>query len=128
MSNITYNDVEYECRSLADDERKKWDERIRVAAKAIWKPAEDYWRRLGGIPFQAKKYCLAVYLRKLDWEHPPQSVRIQVFQYPEMGVPLLKQLLSVMSPDFPPDLITEETVPAILRLVEPYFIEIRQKG
>jgi hypothetical protein len=123
MSQITFQGIEYPCRSLNDKERKLWDEGVRVLAKTFWTPAEDYWNNLGDIPMEAKKYCLADYLKSLDWEKPSKECRAKA-----MIVPMVKQLMAVMAPTFPQELITEETRKELLCLLDPYFIEVRTSG
>ena len=123
MGQITFQDIEYTCRSLNDGERKKWDEAVKEAAKAIWRPAEDYWKKLGNIPNDAKKHCLAEYLKSLNWDAPPKEVRVKA-----LTIELIQQLMLVMSPLFPQELITRETAGEILGLLDPYFIEIKTNG
>jgi hypothetical protein len=123
MGLINYKDVEYTCRSLNDGERKLWDEAVRRAAKVIWKPAEEYWNSLGNIPEGAKNYCLAEYLKTLDWEAPPKRCRIAA-----LNAFLVKEVMAIMCPEFPLGEITDETYLDVLALLNPYFIEVRSNG
>jgi hypothetical protein len=120
MGLINFIDKEYSCRSLTTEERKIWDNRVREAGKAIWRPAEDYWKKLGNIPMEAKKACLVEYLRTLNWECPPLAVRLRA-----LSVEMLQLLATKCCPDLPPELITRETAQKFLECVEPYFIEVK---
>lgn len=122
MSNITYLGVEYLCRSLSLEEQKIKDHLLRKHAKFYWHPAQEYLSRLGDLPESTRNHCLAVYLRDLDWDEPPQSARIKA-----MDVGFTKWLLGLMCPTFPVDLVTDTTNEAILWLLNPYFIFTRSK-
>ena len=119
MGMITWNDKEYQCRSLNTDERRTWDNLVTEMAKHDWHPAEDYYRKLGDIPEAVKAVCVAEYLKTIDWNKPPMSVRTMCLR-PTM----VRHLLSMMVPDFPPEEVDAKTSSAILRLLNPYFIEI----
>lgn len=123
MGLINFRDKEYTCRSLTPEERKGWDKLVREAGKAIWRPAEIYWKKLGNIPMDAKKHCLAEYLRTLDWELPPLDVRMKALR-----VDMLKELAAVICPDLPIEEITKETAREFLAAIDPYFIEVRTTG
>lgn len=123
MGVINFKEKEYSCRSLTQEERKGWDNTVKEAAKVIWRPAETYWKKLGNIPMDAKKHCLAEYLKTLDWDAPPKEVRLKA-----LNIELLRQLSTVMCPDLPTEEITRETAQEFLACVDPYFIEVRTVG
>jgi len=122
VGKINYKDAEYECRSLTPQETANFRFCLKKYAKQFWHPAQDYLKKLGDLPQEQLNYCLASYLATLNWDNPPPEV---IREHIDAGV--VATLLQVMSPEFPQELVTEESLPELMTLLGPYFVFVETK-
>jgi hypothetical protein len=124
VGKVNFQDVEYTCRSLSDLEMKQWADVLKENARTkYWRPAQNYWQKLEGLPEATKNHCLAVYLAQLDWNEPPR----EILRY-SVDLDMVAWLLKRMIPEFPATLNTQENRDSILKFLEPYFIMEVSRG